>query len=98
MNSVLESITGMDVLNDHVVATDFLISTKSGVKNYAVAITETATPRVRAILRKHLDEGINCHEKILNYMMTNGYYHPYNMQEQYKTDMKSTETALNLNR
>jgi similar to spore coat protein len=29
-------------------------------------------------------------------MMKKGYYHAYNLQEQFKVDMKTTDTTLNL--
>lgn len=96
MNGLIESLTGMSKMTDQVIATDFLISAKSGVQNYAVAITETTSPEVRVILKKQLQDAIATHEKILNYMMKKGYYNAYDMQEQYKVDMKTTDTALNL--
>jgi similar to spore coat protein len=36
------------------------------------------------------------HEKITGYMMNKGWYHPYNVDEQIKLDMQSSQTALNL--
>lgn len=96
MNGLIESLTGMSKMTDQVIATDFLISAKSGVQNYAVAITETTSPEVRVILKKQLQDAIATHEKISNYMMKKGYYNAYDMQEQYKVDMKTTDTALNL--
>ncbi|MCT8978461.1 spore coat protein [Clostridium sp. CX1] len=96
MNSILEGITGMDKMSDQVIATDFLIAAKSGIKNYSVALSETASPEVRNVLRRQLDDAINMHERITNYMMDNGYYHAYNPQEQFKVDMKVTDTALSL--
>ncbi|QGU96020.1 spore coat protein [Clostridium bovifaecis] len=96
MNSIIESLTGMDKMSDQVIATDFLIAAKSGIKNYAVALTETTSPEVRVVLRRHLNDAIRTHEVITNYMMKNGYYHAYNPQEQFEIDMKITKTALNL--
>lgn len=96
MNAILEGITGMDKMNDQVIATDFLIAAKAGIKNYSIALSETASPQVRDVLRRHLDDAINMHEKITNYMMENGYYHAYNPQEQFRVDMKAADTALNL--
>lgn len=96
MNSILEGITGMDKMNDQTIATDLLIAAKSGIKNYAAALSETASPEVRGTLRKQLDDAVNMHETITNYMMDNGYYHAYNPQEQFKVDMKATDAALNL--
>ncbi|MGX1377233.1 spore coat protein CotF [Priestia megaterium] len=34
-------------LDDLAIATDLLLSAKNGVRTYAVALTETATPEVR---------------------------------------------------
>lgn len=96
MNALIESLTGMNKMSDQVIATDFLIAAKSGVRNYAIALTETTNPEVRTILRKQLKDAINTHEKIFNYMMEKGYYNPYNMDQQFKVDMATTETALKL--
>lgn len=96
MNGLIETLTGMDKMTDQVIATDFLISAKSGVQNYAVAITETTSPEVRVILKKQLNDAISTHEKISNYMMEKGYYNAYDMEEQYKVDIETTDTALKL--
>lgn len=96
MNALIESLTGMNKMSDQVIATDFLIAAKSGVRNYSIALTETTNLEVRSILRKQLKDAINTHEKIFNYMVERGYYNPYNVEKQYEIDMKTTETALNL--
>lgn len=96
MNALIESLTGMNRMSDQVIATDFLIAAKSGVRNYAIALTETTNLEVRSILRKQLKDAINTHEKIFNYMVERGYYNPYNVEVQYEIDMTTTETALNL--
>jgi similar to spore coat protein len=96
MNSLIESLTGMDKMSDQVIATDFLISAKSGVRNYALALTESINPEVRIILKAQLKDAIETHEIITNYMMKHGYYHAYNLEEQFRVDMRTTETALNL--
>ncbi|MVX64321.1 spore coat protein [Clostridium chromiireducens] len=98
MEGLLESLVSIKEMSDQVIATDFLISAKSGVQNYAVAITETTSPEVRIILRGQLKDAIATHEKIFNYMMKKGYYNAYDMVEQYKADMKTTDTTLNLTR
>ncbi|ALB47212.1 MULTISPECIES: spore coat protein [Clostridium] len=96
MNGLIESLTGMSKMTDQVIATDFLISAKSGVQNYAVAITESTSLEVRAILKKQLQDAIQTHEKISNYMMEKGYYNAYDLGEQYKVDMETTDTTLGL--
>ncbi|MBO0962475.1 spore coat protein [Neobacillus sp. MM2021_6] len=96
MNQLLQNLMGMGGMTDQVIATDFLISAKAGVRNYAVAITETATPELKAALRAQLNDAIATHEKITAYMMAKGYYHPHNLGEQLKVDLKVSDTALNL--
>ena len=96
MNGLIEMLTGMDKLSDQVIATDFLIAAKSGVQNYSIALTETTSPELRTALKKQLNDAINTHETISDYMMKKGYYHAYNLQEQYKVDMKMADTALKL--
>jgi similar to spore coat protein len=96
MNALIEKLTGMNKMSDQVIATDFLVSAKSGVQNYAVAITETTSPQLRATLINQLNDMITTHEAIADYMMSKGYYHAYNLQDQYQVDMKVTDTALKL--
>lgn len=96
MNALIESLTGMNKLSDQVIATDLLVSAKSAVRNYSIALTETTSQEVRAVLRKQLSDAITAHETISNYMMKKGYYNAYDLQEQYKVDMQTTDTALNL--
>lgn len=96
MNGILESLTGMDNLSDQVIATDFLISVKSGIRNYGIAITETTSKEVRTVLRKQLQEAITTHEIITNYMIKRGFYYAYNPTEQISLDMQTAATAINL--
>ncbi|WPC41837.1 spore coat protein [Clostridium sp. JS66] len=96
MNAIIESLTGMDKMSDQVIATDFLISAKSAVRNYSIALTETTSQNVRTVLREQLNDAIIAHETIFNYMVKKRYYNAYNLNEQYKVDMQTTETALNL--
>jgi similar to spore coat protein len=96
MNTLVENLTGMNTLTDRVIATDLLFAAKSGIKTYAVAVTETATPEAKQTLTKQLNESIVFHEKMTQYMMSKGWYHPYNVGEQLKLDMNNAQTAMNL--
>ncbi|EHI99282.1 Coat F domain protein [Clostridium sp. DL-VIII] len=96
MNGLIETLTGMDKMTDQVIATDFLITAKSSVQNYAIAITETTSKEVREVLKGQLKDAIATHEKISNYMSEKDYYNAYDMEKQFKVDMKTTDTALNL--
>lgn len=96
MNTLVKNLTGMGTMTDQVIATDFLIAAKTGIQNYAIALTETASPDIKAVLRRQLDEAISTHEQITNYMMRKGYYRPYHIPEQIELDRKNIQTALNL--
>jgi similar to spore coat protein len=96
MNQLIQNLMGMGGMTDQVIATDFLISAKAGVKNYAVAITETRTPELKAALREQLNDAIATHEAITNYMIAKGYYHPHDLNEQLQVDLTVSDTALNL--
>jgi similar to spore coat protein len=96
MNEIIQNITGMGGMTDQVIATDLLISAKTGIKNYAAALSETTTPELRESLRNQLNMAIDAHQNITDYMVSKGYYHPSDMSEQLAVDMRTTQTALNL--
>jgi len=89
-----EGMTGMTAMTDQVIATDLLISIKSEVRNLAAAITETATPELREVLREQLNTAIKTHDKISKYMVSKGFYHPYDVKEQIQVDLQAAQTAL----
>jgi len=96
MIQLLQNMMGMGGMTDQVIATDFLISAKAAVRNYTVAITETATPELRNALREQLRDAIQTHENITNYMVAKGYYHPHELGEQLQVDLTAANTATNL--
>ena len=96
MNPIIEALIGMDVLSDQVVAMDLLIAAKSGVRNYAMAVTEAGTPEIKEMLTRHLTETLDMHEQISLYMEEKGWYHAWNTNEQINLDLKNIDTALNL--
>ncbi|MGD7044740.1 spore coat protein [Jeotgalibacillus proteolyticus] len=96
MNSLFEKLSGMSPMTDQVIATDMLIAAKTGVKTYALAITETASPVIRAVLSKQLEEEIKFHYELTNYMIDSGYYYPHNTSAQFKTDQKMMDAALEI--
>ncbi len=93
---ILQNLAGMRDMSEQVIATDFLISAKAGVQNYAVAITETVSPHVREVLRRQLDTAIGTHERIFRYMMRNGYYNINDPRDQINIDMAAAQTVLNI--
>jgi len=94
MNPVLEYLTGMTHLTDEVVAMDFLNTAKSGVRNYAMAVTECVSPEIKTILTRQLEDAINTHEKISDYLIGKGLYHPHLLNEQVRLDLQNIQTAL----
>lgn len=96
MNQIVENVAGVQGLTDQVIATDLLIAAKSGVKNIAMALTETTSPQVRDALTKQLNQAVAYHASVSNYMIEKGYYHPHNFNQQVQVDVSSAQTALNL--
>lgn len=96
MNSFIENLTGMDALSDQVVAMDLLIAAKSGVRNYAMAVTEAGTPEIKEMLTRHLEEAIELHEQVSAYMVEKEWYHAWNTNEQIQLNLTNMKTALDL--
>lgn len=96
MLSLIQNLAGMGTMTEQVIATDFLIAAKAGVRNYSAAISEAASPEVREVLRRHLHTAIATHERILGFMMRNGYYHIYDPSEQMLVDMQTSDTVLGI--
>ncbi len=96
MNTLVENLTGMSTMTDEVLAYDLLLASKSGVTMLAAALTETATPEIRQILRGQLQGAIDTHEQVTNYMMQKGWYLPYDLKGQIALVMKNANTALQL--
>ncbi|GEN45467.1 spore coat protein [Alkalibacillus haloalkaliphilus] len=96
MANLIQKIAGMSGMTDQVIATDFLISSKAAVRNLTFALTESVTPDARRVLRTQLNDAIETHEKISQYMIEQGYYHPSNLDEQLKVDLKASKSALKI--
>ena len=96
MNNLMKKITGFGGLTNQVIATDMLVSAKSSVTNYALALCETASPDIRIVLRRHLNDAIQSHKKITKYMVEHEYYLPNDLSEQIQSNLNTSDTALNL--
>ncbi|MGN7477307.1 spore coat protein [Solibacillus silvestris] len=86
----------ISIIDDMAIATDLLITSKAAVRSLAVAITETATPSVKKLLRRELDNAIDTHDKIAQYMIRNEMYHAYDLTEQIEHDLEKADIALDL--
>ncbi|HET6872500.1 MAG TPA: spore coat protein [Sporolactobacillaceae bacterium] len=83
----------MPELADMTLATDFLIRAKEAVRNTAIALTETASPEVRSLLKKQLFQGIALHQEIYELMIQKKWFHPHNLSEQYQLDQLSAKNT-----
>lgn len=87
---------GMNTLNDKMIATDLLMAAKEGVRNYAYALTEAATPEIRSLLKQQFNDAVNLHERVAAYMMNKGYYTPYDISHQVQMDIQTSKNIMNL--
>ena len=95
-NDYLDPINSLHMpeLADTTLAMDLLLRAKEGVRNIAVALTEAASPDVRALLRNQLMQGIAMHQEITELMINKKWFHPYELSEQYKLDQLSANNTL----
>ncbi len=89
---------GMPELADSAIALNLLISAKNGVRNYAVALTESPTPEVRSVLIRQLEEAVDFHGEVTELMMQKNWFYPYNIDKQVEIDVKSAENAIDIAR
>ncbi|MDY0407736.1 spore coat protein [Virgibacillus soli] len=73
-----------------------LSHSKTAVKTYAAAITETATPRLRKTFTTQLQRCIQFHEKVFNYMFEQGLYPAYDLKRLLEGDVQRANKALNM--
>lgn len=85
---------GMPEVADSTVAVNFLLNAKNGVRNYALALTEAASPQVRKILLGQLQSAITLYSEAADLMMKKGWLHPADLSHQAHVDDKSAEVAL----
>ncbi|SFJ29648.1 spore coat protein F [Halobacillus dabanensis] len=75
-------------------AGDLLALFKTGIRNYAIAITETATPALRNVLKKHLNNVIDIHAEVYTYMYRTGYYPSYDLKALLANDLTLAQNAI----
>jgi spore coat protein F len=88
-----------DNLRNHLTgfyAGDLLGFAKTSVRNYAIAITETATPEVRNTLVNQLLKAIKCHANVYSYMYSRGYYPSYDLEQLLMNDVKNAQKAISM--
>ncbi|HZG72825.1 MAG TPA: spore coat protein [Chondromyces sp.] len=69
---------------------------KTTVRNYAIAITETATPELKKVLVNQLNQAIKLHTMVFDYMYKNGYYPSYDLKKLAQNDVRMANKALSM--
>ncbi|MNI86908.1 Spore coat protein F precursor [compost metagenome] len=69
---------------------------KTAVRSYAIGITETTTPQLRATLQKQLNACIALHGKVFYFMLERGLYPSYDLPKLLSNDVATANKALSL--
>ncbi|EPY7702147.1 MULTISPECIES: spore coat protein CotF [Bacillus cereus group] len=77
-------------------AGDLLGLAKTSVRNYAIAVTETATPRLREVLTRQINGAIQLHAQVFNFMYERGYYPAYDLKQLLKNDIQNVQKAIQM--
>nr|WP_318540107.1 spore coat protein [Terribacillus saccharophilus] len=91
-----ENAKGMPDLMDSAICTEMLITAKSAVNNYAIAITEAINPELRQTLVRHLDEAIEMQGTISSLMAQHNWLFPADPKSQFPFDRKAANTAIDV--
>ena len=89
----VENAEGMPALADATFALDFLLSSKTGVQNYVLALAEATRPEVRTALLNQLKSAVALHGEITELMLAQGWLHPHDVSKQVELDLKSAQMA-----
>jgi similar to spore coat protein len=87
---------GMGGMTNQVIAADFLFAVKSDIKMLAAAIAESHTPEVRETLTQYLNDSIDKHQEITDYMVSKGFYYPNDLAKQLGVYLQAAATASSL--
>jgi spore coat protein F len=69
---------------------------KNSVRNYAIGITETATPSLRETFQRHLIKAVQLHGKVFYFMLQRGYYPAYQLDRLLANDLKMVNQAMSM--
>lgn len=89
----VENAKGMPALADATFALDFLLSAKTGIKNYVIALAEASRPEVRTILLDQLRSAVALHGEITGLMLAQGWLLPHDLNNQAQLDIISAQMA-----
>ena len=92
----VENAEGMPAFADATFALDFLLSTKTGIQNYVLALSEATRPEVRKALLNQLSSAVALHSEITDLMLAQGWLHPHDSSKQDELDLKSAQMAMQI--
>ncbi|RUL48678.1 MULTISPECIES: spore coat protein [Lysinibacillus] len=98
MEDYLDPINSINMpeLTDSGVALELLLSLKTGVRTLSIALTETASPALRKILRTQLDVLLDLYFETSELMMKKEWLKPYELSHQKEMDIKSAGNAISI--
>lgn len=85
---------GMPKMADAAFALEFLSTIKTGIRYYAIAITETASPELRKALYRQMEDAIDLHGEVSELMIQKGWLYPNDVKKQIELDIKSADMAI----
>jgi len=86
----------MPEMADSAFALDFLLSIKSGVHTYGIALSETANPALRKALYHQMEQAIDLHGEVSDLMIRKGWLYPNDVNKQVELDLKSADMAVSI--
>ncbi|MBD3110179.1 spore coat protein [Bacillus sp. AGMB 02131] len=89
-------VRGEERNNDPFYAGNILGMSKTAVRNYAAAITETATPELRNVFKNHLNNAVDWHANVFNYIYKKGLYPAYDLKQLLQNDVNNATKALQM--
>lgn len=98
MNDYLDPLNsvGMPEKIDSAIALDFLITVKETIRNYSIALTESASPEVRTTIRNQMEAAIDFQTEVMDLMLEKKWFHPYDVSEQQVLDLKAAQNAIDI--
>lgn len=94
--TIMDQMSRSSKKRDELIATDFLVSAKSIVRAYSVAVTEAASLQVHKTLTEQLNKAIQTHANIADYMIENDMYMAYDLKKQLKHDEEKIKVVIDL--
>lgn len=95
MSKIISAIKGSGKqMDDKTIAMDMLTASKSSMMALVIALSHAGTPEVRHLLKRQLDDAISFQQKAYDYMLGEGWYNPYDVDDQLRQDLRQSEEVM----